>query len=97
MKELLTVKANVDLILSVEPEEVKGEKSQVTVKRSVRRMRSRTNGALWGIWGSPQQAEAGRFSLRRKSPGLPKGYHTALLATVWFRFAHSFALIDVVL
>lgn len=28
MKELLTVKANVDLILSVEPEEVKGEKSQ---------------------------------------------------------------------
>ena len=28
MKELLTVKANVDLILSVEPEEVKREKSQ---------------------------------------------------------------------
>ena len=44
-------------------------------------MRSRTNGALWGIWGSPQQAETGRFSLQRKSPGLPKGYHTALLAS----------------
>ena len=28
MKELLTVKANVDLILGVEPEEVKREKSQ---------------------------------------------------------------------
>ena len=28
MKELLTVKSNVDLILDVEPEEVKGEKSQ---------------------------------------------------------------------
>ena len=49
-------------------------------------MRSRANGALWGIWGSPQQAETGRFSLRRKSSGLPKGYHTALLATVWFRW-----------
>ena len=43
-------------------------------------MSSRTNGALRGIWGSPQQAETGRFSLWRKSPGLPKGYHTALLA-----------------
>ena len=49
-------------------------------------MRSRTNGALRGIWGSPQQAETGRFSLRRKSPGLPKGYHEALLARVYPEF-----------
>ena len=46
-------------------------------------MRSRINGALGGIWGSPQQAETGRFSLQRKSPGLPEGYHTALLATMY--------------
>ena len=45
-------------------------------------MSSRTSGALRGIWGSPQQAETERFSLQRKSPGLPKGYHTALLAIV---------------
>ena len=50
-------------------------------KESVRRTRSRTTGALRGIWGSPQQAETGRFSLWRKSLGLPKGYHTALLAS----------------
>ena len=43
-------------------------------------MRSRTNGALWGIWGSPQQAKIGQFSRWRKSLDLPKGYQKASLA-----------------
>lgn len=51
-------------------------------------MRSRTNGALWGIWGSPQQQKPDDFLSRENRPVCRKGTTRHCLPQSGFIFLH---------